>query len=196
MKARAAALGRDPEQIIIMPGLAPVIANTDEEAQALADAQRGEVDIDKLLVQLGRVFNYHDFRQYPLDEAFPDVSNLSLNSYKGHAERIIRAAQAEKLTLRQAAHRFGAWRSTFVGSPQTIANEIERWFTLGAADGFNLRVTRPHDFALFREQVVPILQERGLFRRDYEHDTLRGHLGLDVPRNRYAAAAPTAVAAE
>jgi alkanesulfonate monooxygenase SsuD/methylene tetrahydromethanopterin reductase-like flavin-dependent oxidoreductase (luciferase family) len=93
---------------------------------------------------------------------------------------------AEKLTLRQAAHRFGAWRSGFVGSPETVADEIERWFTGRAADGFNLRVTKPKDFALFRERVVPILQARGLFRRDYAHDTLRGHLGLPVPSNRYA----------
>ncbi len=179
-----------------MPGLSPVIAETDEEAQALAEAQRGELDLDKLLVQLGRAFGYHDFRQYPLDAPFPDVSNLSLNSYKGHAERIIRTVRAEDLTLRQAAYRFGVWRSPFVGSPQSIADEIERWFTGRAADGFNLRITRPRDFALFRERVVPILQERGLFREDYEHATLRGHLGLPVPENRYAQARAAAIAAE
>ena len=197
LKGRAAALGRDPDQIVVMPGLSPVIADTDEEAQALAEAQRGKLDLDKLLVQLGRAFGYHDFRQYPLDAPFPDVSNLSLNSYKGHAERIIRGVRAEDLTLRQAAYRFGVWRSDFVGSPQTIATEIERWFTGRAADGFNLRVTRPRDFALFREQVVPILQARGVFRRDYEHDTLRGHLGLPVPENRYTRAREaSAIAAE
>jgi len=75
-----------------------------------------------------------------------------------------------------------------VGSPETIAKEIERWFTGRAADGFNLRVTRPKDFALFRERVVPILQARGLFRTEYAHDTLRGHLGLKVPENRHTLA--------
>ncbi|MGQ4827432.1 hypothetical protein ACQ10I_14605, partial [Enterococcus faecalis] len=54
------------------------------------------------------------------------------------------------------------------------------------ADGFNLRVTRPADFALFRERVVPILQTRGLFRREYATDTLRGHLGIQVPANRHS----------
>ena len=197
LKARAAALGRDPELITVMPGLAPVIAETDEEAQALAAEQRGATDLDKLLVQLGRAFNYHDFRKYPVDGPFPDVSHLTLNSYKGHAERIIRTSRAQGLTLRQAAERFGMWRSSFVGSPQTVANEIQRWLEGRAADGFILRVTRPRDFALFRERVVPILQARGLFRAEYQHDTLRGHLGLPVPENRWSrAAAPALAAAE
>lgn len=189
LKARAAAYGRDPDLITIMPGLSPIIAETDEEAQAKADELHGKLDLDKLLVQLGRVFNYHDFRQYPLDEPFPDVSTLTLNSYKGHAEKIIRAAKDQKLSLREAAYRFGIWRTGFVGSPQTIADEIERWFTGRAVDGFILRVTRPKDFALFREKVVPLLQARGLFRIEYEHDTLRGHLGLPVPKNRWSSPA-------
>ena len=194
LKARAAALGRNPDHISVLPPLSPIIAETDEEAQALAEAQRGEVPLDKLLVQLGRAFNYHDFRQYPIDGPFPDVSGLPLNAYKGHAERIVRISREQNLTLRQAAQRFGAWRSSFVGAPATIADEIERWFTGRAADGFILRVTRPRDFALFREQVAPILQQRGLFRTEYQHDTLRGHLGLPVPENRWSR--PALAAAE
>lgn len=186
VKARAAARGRHPDQIVIMPGLAPVIAETDEEALALAEAQRGELKIEKLLVQLGRAFNYHDFSQYDLDAPFPDLTGVTLNAYKGQAERIIRRAKVEGLTLREAAYRFGVWRSDFVGSPATVADQIERWFTGRAADGFNLRVSRPSEFALFREKVVPILQARGLFRTEYTETTLRGHLGLDVPENRYA----------
>jgi FMN-dependent oxidoreductase (nitrilotriacetate monooxygenase family) len=197
LKGRAAALGRDPDLITVMPGLAPVIAETDEEAQAIVAAQQGALDVGKLLVQLGRAFNYHDFRQYPLDAPFPDLTGVTLNSYKGHAERIIRTARDEGLTLREAAYRFGKWSSNFVGSPETIANEIERWFVGRAADGFNLRVTRPRDFALFREKVVPILQERGLFRSEYEQNTLRGHLGLPIPEHRWQqVATPELVAAE
>jgi FMN-dependent oxidoreductase (nitrilotriacetate monooxygenase family) len=194
VKGRAVALGRNPDHITIMPGLAPVIAETDEEAQAKAAALTGKLEIGPLLVQLGRAFGYHDFSKYPVDEPFPEISDLSLNSYKGRAERIIRTARDEKLTLRQTAYRFGTWRSDFVGSPLTIANEIERWFSGFAADGFNLRVAKPSDFALFREKVVPILQERGIFRRDYEHSTLRGHLGLPIPAHRHARA--FAIAAE
>lgn len=198
LKARAAALGRDPELVKVMPGLSPVIAETDEEAHAIAAGQKQALDVAKLLVQLGRAFNYHDFSQYPLDAPFPDLTGVTLNSYKGLAERIIRVARDERLTLREAAHRFGVWGSDFVGSPETIADEIERWFVGRACDGFNLRVTRPRDFALFRERVVPILQARGLFRAEYEHATLRGHLGLPVPDNRHTAArlAPQAIAAE
>ncbi|ACB94866.1 LLM class flavin-dependent oxidoreductase [Beijerinckia indica] len=195
LKARAAALGRDPDLIKVLPGLAPIIADTDEEAKAIEEARRGAFDLEKLLVQLGRLFNYHDFRQYPLDEPFPDVSGLTLNSYKGHAERVIRIAREEKLTLRAAAHRFGLWRTEFVGSPKTIADSIEHWFTGHAADGFILRVARPQDFALFREKVVPLLQQRGLFRKDYDHSTLRGHLGLPVPENRWTRAARLNLAA-
>jgi FMN-dependent oxidoreductase (nitrilotriacetate monooxygenase family) len=197
LKARAAALGRDPDLITVMPGIAPIIAETDEEAQAIGTAQHQALDIGKLLTQVGRAFNYHDFSQYDLDAPFPDLAGVTLNSYKGHAERIIRTAAEERLTLREAAYRFGVWRTNFVGSPETIADELERWFVGRAADGFNLRVTRPGDFALFREKVVPILQERGLFRRDYEHDTLRGHLGLPVPDHRWQGApAPELIAAE
>jgi FMN-dependent oxidoreductase (nitrilotriacetate monooxygenase family) len=187
LKARAAGLGRDPELIKIMPGLSPIIAETDEAAQAIAASHRQGLDVQKLLVQLGRAFNYHDFSTYELDAPFPDLTGVTLNSYKGRAERIIQVSAEQKLTLRQAAYRFGVFGSDFVGSPKTIADEIERWFTGRAADGFNLRVTRPKEFALFREQVVPILQARGLFRTEYEHDTLRGHLGLPIPENRHTA---------
>ncbi|HKR88346.1 MAG TPA: LLM class flavin-dependent oxidoreductase [Phenylobacterium sp.] len=196
LKARAAALGRDPGQITVLPGLFPVIAETDAEAETLAEAQQGEQQVDKLLVELGRAFGYHDFSRYPLDGPFPDVSELSLNSYKGRAERIVRTAQAEGLTLRQTAYRFGRLGTPFVGSPETIAAEIERWFVEGAADGFLLRVGRPKEFALFRERVVPLLQARGLFRTEYAHDTLRGHLGLPVPENRWAQARGALQAAE
>jgi len=185
VKARAVALGRDPDHIHLLPGLTPIIADTDAEARDIAEAQRGKLEESKLLVQLGRAFGYHDFRRYPLDEPFPDVSKLSLNSYKGGAERIIRTARRENLTLRQAAWRFGRPRDDFVGSPKTIADAIERWFVGRAADGFIYRISRPREFALFRERVVPILRERGLFRTEYEHDTLRGHLGLPIPENRW-----------
>jgi FMN-dependent oxidoreductase (nitrilotriacetate monooxygenase family) len=197
VKGRAAALGRDPDHIVILPGLVPIIADSDEEARAIEEAQNGKLDLDKALVQLGRPFNYHDFRQYDLDAPFPDVSGLTLNSYKGHAERIVRTARQEGLTLRQTAWRFAARANPFVGTAATVADEIERWFVGGASDGFNLRVTSPTDFARFIDQVVPILQARNLFRRDYAHDTLRGHLGLPFPENRHAVAREQlAVAAE
>jgi len=137
-------------------------------------------------VQLGRAFNYHNFAQYDLDAPFPDLSGVTLNSYKGHAERIIRTAREKGYTLREAAWQLGRWKSPFIGSPETVADEIERWFLARAADGFNLRVTNPRDFQIFRERVIPLLQKKGIFRSRYEADTLRGHLGIPVPENRNA----------
>lgn len=145
-------------------------------------------------MQLGRAFNYHDFSQYDLDAPFPDLTGVTLNSYKGAAERLIHVAREERLTLRQAAYRSQSAKG-FVGSPETIADEIERWFTGRAADGFNVNVGTPDSFALLRERVIPILQRRGLFRTEYQHDTLRGHLGLSVPEHRHAVGS-AAIAAE
>ncbi len=186
MKARASALGRNPDHIVILPGLIPIIADTDQEALKREEEQNGKLDLNKALVQLGRPFNYHDFSQYELDAPFPDVSHLTLNSYKGHAERIVRTARNEGLTLRETAWRYAARKNAFVGTAETVANEIERWFVGGACDGFNFRVTNPVDFAIFVERVVPLLQQRGLFRTDYEGETLRDHLGLPFPENRHA----------
>jgi FMN-dependent oxidoreductase (nitrilotriacetate monooxygenase family) len=197
LKARAVALGRDPEHIVVLPGLVPIIAETDEEAQAIEEQENGKLDLGKALVQLGRPFNYHDFGQYDLDSPFPDVSHLTLNSYKGSAERIVRTAREEGLTLRETAWRFAARPNPFVGSPATVADEIERWFVGRACDGFNFRVSNPVDFAWFTDRVVPLLQERGLFRTEYQGDTLRDHLGLPFPQNRYVSVEEAeAIAAE
>jgi FMN-dependent oxidoreductase (nitrilotriacetate monooxygenase family) len=193
VKSSARAFGRNPDHIVILPGLIPIIDDTVEAAQARQEAQLGALDLKKALVQLGRPFNYHDFSQYDLDAPFPSVAHLTLNSYKGHAERIIRIAAKEKLTLRETAWRFAARRLPFVGTAETVADEIQRWFEGGACDGFHFRVSNPADFARFTQGVVPLLQARGLFRREYEHDTLRGHLGLPFPVNRYES---TRIAAE
>lgn len=197
IKSRAAALGRDPDHILVFPGVHLVIADSDEEARAREDARIGKLDFQKSLVELGRFFNYHDFRRYDPDAPFPDVSHLSLNSYKSSAEKVVRLARSENLTLRQTVERVVASRrSAFVGSPKTIADEIERWFTAGAADGFNIRAGEASGFDRFAAEVVPLLQERGLFRRDYEGETLRGHFGLPFPQNRYASARLADQAAE
>jgi FMN-dependent oxidoreductase (nitrilotriacetate monooxygenase family) len=191
IKKRAAAAGRDPDHVVILPGISPIIADTDEQARQIERELHGELDLGKALVALGRPFNYHGFSQYPLDEPFPELGDLGSNGYRGHAEHIKNTAREQGLTLRQAALRFATRYSNFVGSPQTVADEIERWFVEGAVDGFNIRLGAPDDFAAFTDKVLPILRQRGLFRSDYSHDTLRGHLGLPVPVNRYSAQANT-----
>lgn len=186
IKQRARAAGRNPDHISILPGVTPIIADTDEQAREIERQRHGELDLTKALVALGRPFNYHDFTQYALDEPFPDLGDLGSNSYRGHAEHIKHTAKALGLTLRQAALRFNSPHSSFVGSAQTVANEIERWFVGGAVDGFNIHLGAPSDFARFTDQVLPILRERGLAPSQYQHDTLRGHLGLPVPVNRHS----------
>ncbi|TAK74168.1 MAG: LLM class flavin-dependent oxidoreductase, partial [Aquabacterium sp.] len=188
IKQRAVAAGRKPEDILIFPGITPIIADTDEQALAIQAERNGQVDIAKALVQLGRPFNYYDFSKHALDEPFPDLSHVSSNGYKSHGERIKRIAADEKLTLREAALRFAVRRSPFVGSPQTVANEIEHWFRDGATDGFNIGIGEPGEIDAFIAKVLPLLQQRGLFRSDYEADTLRGNLGLAFPRNRHTVA--------
>jgi FMN-dependent oxidoreductase (nitrilotriacetate monooxygenase family) len=188
VKARAVAAGRSPDSILIFPGIGVTVAPSDEEANAIVLARNAKLDLKKALAQLGRPFNYHDFSQYPLDGPFPELGDLGENGYRSHAERIKRVAREEGLTVRQAALRFSARSSAFVGSPTTIANELERWFREGAADGFNIGVGEPSELQAFIDHVVPVLQARGLFRKDYESDTLRGNLGLEIPVNRYTAA--------
>ena len=189
MRARAAAKGRDPENLLIVPGIGVIIADTDAEARAKEDAIAGGKSFERALAELGRPFGWHDFTRYDLDAPFPEVGDAGARSFKTQAEGIKRLAREQNLTLRQVVQRsIDAQRSPFVGSPLTVANEIQRWFEAGAFDGLNIGVGVPSEFARFTDEVLPILRERGIFREEYESDTLRGNLGLPIPTNRNTAA--------
>jgi FMN-dependent oxidoreductase (nitrilotriacetate monooxygenase family) len=189
LRQRAARKGRDPENLLIMPGIFPIIADTDEEARARQESILGAKSFERALAELGRPFGWHDFSQYDLDAPFPDVSAASARSFRTQGEAITRLAREQHLTLRQVVeHQLTAHRSPFVGSPLTVANEIERWFVGGGFDGISISVNAPSEFARFTEEVLPILRERGVVRRDYEATTLRGNLGLPIPENRHTAA--------
>ncbi|GAA3640405.1 LLM class flavin-dependent oxidoreductase [Kineosporia mesophila] len=191
LRERAAAKGRDPQNVLIVPGIHPIIAETDEEARARQDAALGARSFEKALAELGRPFGWHDFSQYDLDAPFPSVAAAGALSFRTQAEGITRLAIEKGWTLRQVVqHQLDAGRSPFVGSPLTVADEIQRWFEAGGFDGVNITVNAPGDFARFTDQVLPILRERGVVRSDYESTTLRGNLGLPVPENRYTAARP------
>ena len=197
LRQRAAAKGRDPEQVLIVPGIFPILADTDEEALAQEAAILGAKSFDRALAELGRPFGWHDFSQYDLDAPFPDVADLGERSFRTQADAITRLAREQGLSLRQVVeHQLHARRSPFVGSPLTVANEIQRWFEGGGFDGISISVNAPAEFARFTKQVLPILRERGVVRSEYESTTLRGNLGLDVPENRYTAAQATAVPLE
>ncbi|NQX68560.1 LLM class flavin-dependent oxidoreductase [Paenibacillus alba] len=185
IKQRAAAYGKTSEEILIFPGISPIIGRTEEEAESKYQAIAGLVTLEDALDQLGRPFTYHDFTQYPLDEPFPDLGDLGSNSYRSSTDRIKRIAKEENLTLRQTALRFATPRSSFVGTPDKVADIVQQWFEEGAADGFIIHTGTPGSLRDFVELVVPILQERGIYREEYESDTLRGNLGLEIPVNRY-----------
>jgi FMN-dependent oxidoreductase (nitrilotriacetate monooxygenase family) len=197
MRARAAAKGRDPDHLLIVPGIFLVIADTDEAARAKEEAILGSKSFDRALRELGRPFGWHDFSQYDLDAPFPDVGDVGERSFRTHARAITQLARDNNYTLRQVVeHQLRSRRSPFVGSPLTVADEIQRWFEAGGFDGINVSVTVPSEFALFTDQVLPILRERGVVRSEYESTTLRGNLGLPVPDNRYTASATAASTTE
>jgi FMN-dependent oxidoreductase (nitrilotriacetate monooxygenase family) len=188
VKERAAALGRSPGDIVITPGIGPIVGRTDEEAESKYLEYANLVSIEVALEYLGRFFEHHDFSQYPLDEPFPDIGDLGSNSFRSATDKIKRNAKENNLTLRQVALASISPRGQFIGTPEKVADLIQKWYEEEAADGFVTYFPHPDLLRDFAAGVIPILQERGIFRREYESDTLRGNLGVQIPVNRYAAA--------
>lgn len=186
LRRRAEGFGRDLATLSVMPSLRVIVGIDAAEVDQRYEQVLSLIRIEEALRELGNYFNDHDFSRYALDEPFPDVFEFGAESNRSSCERVIDMARREGLTLRQTALRVLAPRDEFVGRPEEVASAIQRWVEAGAADGFMVAQVLPSDLAVFCESVVPILQERGLFRKDYAHSTLRGHLGLTVPRNRYA----------
>lgn len=185
VKDRAVAEGRSADDIVILPGIGPIIGRTEEEAERKYQELAGLVTIENALNYLGRFFEHHDFSQYPLDEPFPELGDLGHNSFRSGTDKIKKTAKEQNLTLRQVALQSATPRGQFVGTPEKVADLIQQWHEEGAADGFIIHSSIPSGLNDFVELVVPILQERGIYRTDYESDTLRGNLGLPVPTNRY-----------
>ncbi len=114
---------------------------------------------------------------------------MAERSFRTQAEKIVSLARENNYTLRQTVQHLSAPRpSPFVGSPRTVAAEMRRWFDQRALDGFNIFINHPSQFRRFTGEVVPILQDMGVYRTGYESQTLRGNLGLPVPENRYTQA--------
>ncbi|MFW7267862.1 NtaA/DmoA family FMN-dependent monooxygenase [Gluconacetobacter sp. Hr-1-5] len=185
LKTRAVAHGRHPDDILVFPSIRPIVAETEEEAEAKYQRELSFIDPDHAVKYLARYFSFFDFGQFPLDEPLPDLGDIGANSFKSTAEYYLRLAREEGLTLRQLAYQAAAPRGIYVGTPQTVADRIQHAFEQQTADGFILFGTHAH-LRDFTRLVVPILQQRGLFRTAYESTTLRGNLGLATPRNRYA----------
>jgi FMN-dependent oxidoreductase (nitrilotriacetate monooxygenase family) len=186
VKERTVAEGRSVDDIAIFPGIGPIIGRTEEEAERKYQEIAELVSIENALNYLGRFFEHHDFSQYPLDEPFPDLGDLGSNSFRSGTDKIKQNAKAHNLTLRQVALQSATPRGQFIGTPEKIADLIQQWHEEEAADGFIIHSSIPTGLNDFVELVVPILQERGIYRTEYESDTLRGNLGLPIPENRYA----------
>ncbi|MFT6580510.1 MAG: FMN-dependent oxidoreductase (nitrilotriacetate monooxygenase family) [Alphaproteobacteria bacterium] len=188
LKSLAAAQGRAVDQTLILPGLSPVIGATESDAQRiyreLNDLSDPEVGRKRLSDRFGGV----DFSHLPLDktlspEDFPDPATVE--AARSRTEVIVGLVRREKPTLRQLLSKLAGARGhfTFAGTPEQVADLIEDWFTDGAADGFNLMPpVLPKMLDVFIDEVVPLLQKRGLFRTEYAGETLRDHFGLDRPQ--------------
>jgi len=188
LKRKAAAAGRNPDDLLVMPSAAVIVGRTREEAEEKYEATASLLSIEEAMRYFAQFFDFHDFTQYPLDGPFPELGDLGRSSYQSFTDRVKREARDKGLTLRRTIRRFAAPKPRFLGSAAEVADGLQEWFETGAADGFILHSDVPGTLSDFAELVVPVLQERGLFRREYEADTLRGMLGLPVPRNRYEAA--------
>lgn len=187
IKARARGFGRDPDSVFIVPGARPIIGSTEAEAEARWRELAELGSLENALRALGRAFSDHNFSQYDPDAPFPrHVAEEGFKSNQSASSRILAWAD-QGLTLGEIARRVATPRSTWTGTPETIANVFEQWLDGRGADGFNLFESLPGQLELFVDQVVPLLQARGIFRTEYPGTTFRDTLGLDKPVNRYTA---------
>ena len=183
IKRRAVVHGRTEDELFVVQGISPIIGDTEEEAGQKYEELARLVTIDQALAFLGRHFEHHDFSQYPLDEPFPDLGTLGENSFKSDTDRIKKVAKEQNLTLREVALMEATPKTPFLGTAEQVANLVQKWYEEEAVDGFMIIANLPSELQLFVEQVVPILQRRGIFRMEYEGDTLRDHLQLPYVNN-------------
>jgi FMN-dependent oxidoreductase (nitrilotriacetate monooxygenase family) len=188
LKRRAAAAGRDPDHVVILPGIVPVIGDTEAEAREL------DAELDRLIAPqyaLATIANTLrvDPSRLKLDERLPDdlPEEDEIEGAKSRRTLIVDWARRENLTVRELIGKLGGGRGhrTFTGTPVQVADTIQHYFENGAADGFNIMpAVLPSGIEAFATKVVPILQERGLFRTEYSGTTLREHYGLPRPADR------------
>ncbi len=186
VRGRMAAIGRDPDHLKILPACFVVVGDTVEEARARRAHLDGLVHEASAVAALSIALGV-DAGAFDPDGPLPEIPET--NQSKTGRERAIALARRDDLTVRQLAQRLGGYAGlAMVGTPATIADEMQAWLEAGASDGFTIMVSDlPQGLEDFTRKVVPELQARGLFRRDYEGTTLREHLGLPRPENRFFA---------
>ena len=191
IKERASRFGRKQDQVLILPGLSPVIAQTEKKAKEAQEYLNRQTDPEIGRRTLSGRFGGEDFSHLPLDKIlkakdFPDPTKVE--TMRSRAQLIVDLVEREEITLRQLLARFAGARGhyTLAGTPEQIADFIENWHADSAADGFNIMPpVLPSMLDTFIEQVIPILQSRGLFRKQYQGSTLRDHYDLERPKGRF-----------
>ncbi|GCL72856.1 LLM class flavin-dependent oxidoreductase [Paenibacillus naphthalenovorans] len=188
VKSRLPKYGRTPEQLKILPGISPILAETAEEAKEIENRLFDYVNKDEAVRRLSERLGF-DLSNQPLDEplSLEGVRETGeVNGNKSRHQLILDLIRNENLTLKQLINRLAGARGhfTFTGTPLQLADVIETWFLNGAADGFNVMPQiYPAGLDIFVDKVIPELQNRGLFRTSYEGRTLRENLGLSRPAN-------------
>ncbi|MBN8756053.1 MULTISPECIES: LLM class flavin-dependent oxidoreductase [Variovorax] len=186
VKGRMRKIGRDRDHLKILPGAFVVVGDTVEEARAIRARLDSLVHYDSAIASLSIALG-HDASKFDPDAPLPDVPET--NASQSGRERVIDLARRENLTVRQLAQRLGGYGGlAFVGTPESIADEMQEWLDAEGSDGFNVMFPwLPGGLDAFVDKVVPELQRRGIFRREYEGRTLRENLGLPRPANRFFA---------
>jgi FMN-dependent oxidoreductase (nitrilotriacetate monooxygenase family) len=193
LRARAEKFGRNPEHLKVLPGVCPIIGESEADAKAklrmLGEFSDPASALKVLSERLGQ-----DLSSYPLDGPVPTLPPSTI--MQGHAVTLSALAKKHNMTLRvlrdYAAAAMG--HRLLLGTPEQVADGLEEWFVAGAADGFNIMPPWfPGAFDDFVNEVVPILQQRGLFRTEYTGRTLRDHLGLPRPAHPRAGMATDAI---
>lgn len=189
LKSRMPKFGRDPEHLKVMPGLNVVPGRTEKEAREKFEHLTSLIHPDVGVELLSDAVDGFDLRGYPIDGPLPEaVDATETKASTGHFRNVVKWARQEKLTIRQLYQRFAGARGqrSLIGTPQQIVDDMERWFLNYGVDGFLIQPsTLPGGLDDIASMVIPELQERGLFRTEYEGETLRDNLGLPKPKNRH-----------
>jgi alkanesulfonate monooxygenase SsuD/methylene tetrahydromethanopterin reductase-like flavin-dependent oxidoreductase (luciferase family) len=179
LKARLPKYGREANELVVLPGIMPIVGRTERDAHDKLAALQGFVSETNALALLSDRFGI-DMSLYDLDGPLPDLKPS--DNYHAFARVMLDKALRESMTLRDLYNLVAAARGHWVlcGTPEYIADTLQLWFETGAADGFNVMPSHfPDGLTDFIDRVVPVLQERGLFRTKYEGVTLRDHIGLN-----------------
>jgi alkanesulfonate monooxygenase len=184
IKGRMEKVGRNPEHCKILPGVMVFVGDSVEEAKEKRARLDSLVHYDSGIASLSIALGT-DASGFDPDGQLPPIPES--NASKTSRQRLVDVAARDKLTVRQLAQRVGSYGGlVFVGPPKLIADQMEEWLMSRGCDGFNIMFPYlPEGLNDFVDRVVPELQRRGIFRKEYEGKTLRENLGLPRPKNRF-----------